>query len=82
MVYKPSIPTNITDVEELRRVVEVELEKLVNSLPEQEEIVFRPFFVAPTKPREGMVVYADGVSWNPGSGAGTYEYRGGAWRKL
>ena len=27
--------------------------------------------VAPVKPREGMLVYADGVNWNPGSGAGS-----------
>ena len=41
-----------------------------------------PQYVAPAKPREGMVVLADGTSWNPGAGAGFYGYRGGAWRKL
>lgn len=38
--------------------------------------------VAPTKPRTGMVVLADGTNWNPGSGAGFYGYYGGAWVKL
>lgn len=38
--------------------------------------------VAPTKPREGMLIIADGTSWNPGSGAGHYEYKAGAWVKL
>jgi hypothetical protein len=33
--------------------------------------------VAPPKPREGMIVKADGTHWNPGSGAGVYCYRGG-----
>ena len=41
-----------------------------------------PQYVAPAKPREGLVVLADGVSFNPGAGAGFYGYRGGAWRKL
>jgi hypothetical protein len=26
-----------------------------------------------------MIVYADGTNWDPGSGAGTYQYVGGAW---
>lgn len=38
--------------------------------------------VAPTKPREGMVIKVDGVHFNPGSGAGVYCYRGGAWTLL
>ncbi len=36
----------------------------------------------PGKPTEGMTRYADGTDWNPGSGAGLYEYRSGAWVKL
>lgn len=39
-------------------------------------------YVAPAKPRDGMVVLADGTNWNPGSGAGFYGYRAGAWRFL
>lgn len=38
--------------------------------------------VAPLKPRDGQLVNADGVGWNPGSGAGYYERKGGAWVKL
>lgn len=36
----------------------------------------------PDKPREGMVVLADGTDWNPGSGAGVYGYIGGLWVSL
>ncbi len=36
-------------------------------------------YVAPAKPRAGMRRYADGTSWNPGSGAGIYRYTGAAW---
>ena len=34
---------------------------------------------APTKPRAGDIRYADGTTWNPGSGAGIYRYTGSAW---
>ena len=36
-------------------------------------------FVAPTKPREGDLRFADGTTWNPGSGKGIYYYNGTAW---
>lgn len=34
--------------------------------------------------REGLMVYADGTTWNPGSGVGVYVYKGAAtgWVKL
>jgi hypothetical protein len=39
-------------------------------------------YAAPKKYRDGTIVLADGVSFNPGSGAGFYGYRAGAWRFL
>ena len=30
--------------------------------------------VAPDKPRDGDIRYADGTNWNPGSGRGIYAY--------
>ena len=41
-----------------------------------------PLALAPKKPREGMIVVADGVNWNPGAGLGAYEFRSGGWVKL
>ena len=38
--------------------------------------------VAPTKPRDGDIRYADGAAWNPGAGAGIYWFNGSAWTKL
>jgi len=38
--------------------------------------------VAPTKTHDGMLRYADGTNWNPGSGEGIYAYYGSAWNKL
>lgn len=48
----------------------------------QQFLLLDTLSVAPTKLREGMVVKADGTHWNPGSGAGFYGYRGGAWHLL
>lgn len=40
-------------------------------------------YAAPKKPRNGIVVCADGVSWQPlGAGGGFFGYFGGAWVKL
>jgi hypothetical protein len=33
----------------------------------------------PERPRDGMVVLADGSDWDPGSGAGFYGRSAGAW---
>lgn len=44
--------------------------------------LFVELHVAPTKPRTGLTVLADGTDWNPGSGAGVYTYYGSAWHKL
>jgi hypothetical protein len=38
--------------------------------------------VAPVKPLVGMICLADGVNWNPSSGAGVYCYHSGQWNKL
>lgn len=34
---------------------------------------------APERPREGLMVIADGANWNPGSGNGLYVYMNNAW---
>lgn len=40
---------------------------------------FDPLHTAPLKPRRGLVVYADGTDWDPGSGEGLYRYNGTVW---
>jgi len=45
-------------------------------------VKFNPLAVAPTKPRTGDASFADGTHWNPGQGAGLYEYNGTAWKKV
>lgn len=36
----------------------------------------------PTRKRVGMMVYADGSLWNPGSGEGVYILLSSGWQKL
>jgi hypothetical protein len=43
------------------------------------EFVMEELHAEPAKPRLGMVVYADGANWNPGSGEGLYIYKSGGW---
>lgn len=45
-------------------------------------LILTPQAVAPSKPREGMVANANGTNWNPGGGAGLYQYLSSAWVKL
>lgn len=39
----------------------------------------RPLAAEPARLREGMVIEADGSNFDPGSGAGLYVRRSGAW---
>lgn len=45
-------------------------------------IILTVNYAAPIRPRDGMVVHADGATWNPGGGKGLYLYSAGAWVKL
>lgn len=52
------------------------------SAPTVRGVTFAILAAEPARFQNGDVVYADGASWNPGSGAGLYERRSGAWVKL
>lgn len=80
----PYTPSNFvaTSDEDFRAWVRKEFESLSKELSETIALDLRPVYRAPARPREGMIVFADGTSWNPGAGKGSYEYRGGAWFKL
>lgn len=60
-----------------------ELLAIARILSEGQDYIRHPQqFKAPSKPREGDLANADGTSWNPGGGAGLYQYLGGAWVKV
>lgn len=60
--------------EELRRI-EIQFASLDN-------LTLPALAAEPDKLENGMIVYADGSNWNPGSGAGFYGREAGAWVKL
>lgn len=62
--------------------VDKELQEVERSMRMFDYLQLAVLGSSPSKPRDGMVVYADSVGWNPGSGAGFYGYRASAWRKL
>lgn len=72
------IPGNVADPQ-----LAAELTKIAQAMETADPfITLDTLYAAPKKYREGTVCKADGVTWNPGSGAGVYCYRGGAWTFL
>lgn len=67
------------DGKALQQFLSRELQKLSIALNSQPYEQFEPVTAAPPRPGQGMVVYADGVGWNPGAGAGLYVYTGSLW---
>lgn len=89
MPYIPRKAPGISDTDlealasstgDLALYVEDELEALASALGTDEE--FNINYAEPTRPREGLMVYADGTQWNPGDGEGLYLYKNAAWRRL
>lgn len=82
MSYKRSVAPELLTIDELRQFVEDELRLIEQAFAEMTAVELRTVFVEPTSPRDGMIVMADGASWDPGSGEGIYAYYGGVWNKL
>jgi len=70
------------DLQEAVRWVEDELRAVEDAQAETQELDLREIFREPERPRNGMIVQADGTQWNPGQGRGAYVYLNGAWVKL
>ena len=82
MAYSPTVPPS--DPAKIGEYLYAELLQISAILNMVEEGSYLKIWqVAPTKPREGMLVMAAGTpGWNPGSGKGAYEYKSGSWVKL
>lgn len=81
--YHPRlVPADVTDTEKLIEYLQAELRFLAIKLQSEKFSQLTSLSVAPAKPRDGMIVLADGSNWDPGSGAGFYGYYGGSWTKL
>lgn len=80
-MYTPTVLP--TDTNQLSIAVQREFERLAQELrATQPSILLDKINKVPDKPRNGMIVFADGTNWNPGSGAGYYGYKGGVWAFL
>ncbi len=80
-MYSPGLlPSNMN---ELRQAVGNELARLEESLAQPADyMALKTLYAAPSRIFDGMIVLADGTTWNPGSGAGVYARISGAWVKL
>lgn len=82
MAYYPQQPPE--NPNELQWYIYEELKRIQDELlnPEVETVRLTELHAEPARPRDSMVVYADGSDWNPGSGEGFYGRENGAWVKL
>jgi hypothetical protein len=83
-LYAPDQAPTFSDVE-LKQLVDYvsrEYDKLANVLDHNTVINFEGQFTSLPKPQEGDLLYADGVSWNPGDGQGFYMYINSAWVRV
>lgn len=81
MSYNPQIPPQ--SVDDLVMFISEELVRIAqaynNKIDGQHDILYK----SPIRVKPGMVVYADGTSWNPGGGEGLYRYSlSGSWIKI
>ena len=71
------------DVATLRSELQEALNAIAREQAQQSEYyALKTLYAAPSRIIEGMLVRADGSTWNPGSGAGIYARISGAWVKL
>lgn len=82
MPYVPTQPPANLDLDGLRKWVEDEFRNVARAAVPVDSVVFRVVSAIPTYAPEGIVVFADGSKWNPGSGRGLYQKLGAAWVKL
>lgn len=83
MPYTPKPPPRTSpEFQELYDYIEQELQSISRELLESRGLELRTTSKVPLRPREGMIVQADGTDWDPGEGAGTYKYESGVWKKF
>jgi len=80
--YVPALFRGEMEPATIQAYLEQELLAISRTFAEVTELELRPIFAPPQKPRDGMIVYADGTTWNPGAGEGPYSYVNGAWVKM
>lgn len=69
-------PFSGTTFEDLSVYLQQQLAQLaaVLSILQEKANIIQVITRQPNRPKEGMLVYADGIGWNPGMGRGMYIY--------
>jgi hypothetical protein len=82
-MYKPT-PIPADSPPSLRAWLAEQVRHIADTLvaPSVTTLHLETLYIEPARPYDGDVVLADGVEWNPGSGAGVYARISGAWVKL
>jgi hypothetical protein len=62
--------------------IAAEFERIAAALRALASGRIEPSHRPPDKPRDGDIRLTDGVSWDPGGGAGVYAWYGGGWNRL
>src|SRR5262245_49002193 len=81
MVYQP-VERLLDSSYTIQDYLRDELRAIAREMSDMTALELRTTGAPPVRPRDGMIVSADGVGWNPGSGAGIYGYVNGAWVPL
>jgi hypothetical protein len=77
-MYTPKIPPQSS--EELLPYLDDELVKISQEINNLSAGQYQVLYKSPAKVKPGLVVYADGTDWDPGSGEGLYRYNlAGSW---
>ena len=81
-MYQPSLLT-AGDLETLKQQLRQELDTIAREMSQPSEyLALKTLYAEPKRIFEGMVIKADGTTFDPGDGAGVYARIGGAWVKL
>lgn len=81
-MYSPG-PFSGGTLPELEQYLRSELQNIANHVlgAEFSHMQLQVMHREPARRRDGLIVVADGVNWNPGLGAGVYAYYSGSWHK-
>ena len=74
-----NIPSDPKDVPSFLRT---ELQQIAKEMATVQAVILQTLYAAPARIYEGMIIKADGTTFDPGAGAGVYARVGGAWVKL
>jgi len=81
-IYKPALPPPVEGpLRPFAEYIQKELSILSEAISAG-TVMLKELHVEPKKPRNGLLVLADGTDWNPGAGHGIYVYLNGVWEQV